>query len=433
MATSILEAGLPETPGQKSQGQESWSEACLVAGLPILDAHNTVHGYELLCRGGFDSPLPAATEPAGKEQAPGQSAGKFLGQSLGQSMDRLTRGLSFFIPRTANSLVSSGVIDLPTNRTVIQIAAGSEPTPELVKACRKLKAAGYGLALEDYSGNSGILTEFADYIKVDLAAYNTAARKELLVKAKTTSARLVAKNVETQEQFRQARAEGFDLFEGYYFSRPQSQKDHRIPGNKLVHLEILELIQNDPYDLHRLSQLVSCDPSLTFRLLRLVNSPICAVRQEVTSIQSALLLVGQEVFRRVASVAIVSDLNAEQPAEVLRMALVRSRFCELAASLCELSHAEQYLIGMVSLFPAILGIRMDELVQMLPLRQAASDALQGKEIIEGALLRWMMAIERGDWIACDAVAATYGLKQTVLIRHYDDAITWAEKSLTSMA
>jgi c-di-GMP-related signal transduction protein len=88
---------------------------------------------------------------------------------------------------------------------------------------------------------------------------------------------------------------------------------------------------------------------------------------------------------------------------------------------------------MVSLFPAILGIRMDELVQMLPLRQAASDALQGKEIIEGALLRWMMAIERGDWIACDAVAATYGLKQTVLIRHYDDAITWAEKSLTSMA
>jgi EAL and modified HD-GYP domain-containing signal transduction protein len=348
-------------------------------------------------------------------------------------MDRLTRGLSFFIPRTANSLVSSGVIDLPTNRTVIQIAAGSEPTPELVKACRKLKAAGYGLALEDYSGNSGILTEFADYIKVDLAAYNTAARKELLVKVKTTSARLVAKNVETQEQFRQARAEGFDLFEGYYFSRPQSQKDHRIPGNKLVHLEILELIQNDPYDLHRLSQLVSCDPSLTFRLLRLVNSPICAVRQEVTSIQSALLLVGQEVFRRVASVAIVSDLNAEQPAEVLRMALVRSRFCELAASLCELSHAEQYLIGMVSLFPAILGIRMDELVQMLPLRQAASDALQGKEIIEGALLRWMMAIERGDWIACDAVAATYGLKQTVLIRHYDDAITWAETSLTSMA
>jgi len=420
MATPILEGGLPETPGQ-----ESWSEACLITRLPILDAHNAVQGYELLCRGGFDFPLPAATEPVSKEQAPGQY--------LGQSLVRLTRGLSVFIPRAANSLVTSGVIDFPIDRTVIQIAAGSEPTPELVKACRKLKAAGYGLALEDYSANSGILTEFADYIKVDLAAYSTAARKELLVKARTTSAKLVAKNVETQEQLRQARADGFDLFEGYYFARPQSQKDQRIPGNKLVHLEILELIQNDPYDLHRLSQLVRCDPSLTFRLLRLVNSPICAVRQEVTSIQSALLLVGQEVFRRVASVAIVGDLNAEQPAEVLRMALVRSRFCELAASLCDLPQAEQYLIGMVSLFPAMLDIRMDELVQMLPLRQPASDALQGKEIAEGALLRWMMAIERGDWVACDAVAATYGLKQSILMRHYEDAIVWAETSLTSMA
>jgi EAL and modified HD-GYP domain-containing signal transduction protein len=338
-----------------------------------------------------------------------------------------------FISRTANSLVANSVIDLPANRTVIQLAAGSKPTPELVQSCRMLKEAGYGLALEDYSGNSEVLTGFADYIKVDLAANDVAARKELLVKAKTTSAKLVAKNVDSQEQFRQVRAEGFDLFEGYYFSRPQSQKDHRIPGNKLVHLEILELIQNDPYDLHRLSQLVSCNPSLTFRLLRLVNSPNCAVRQEVTSIQSALLLVGQDVFRRVASVAIVSDLNAEQPAEVLRMALVRSRFCELAASLCDLSQAEQYLIGMVSLFPAMLDIRMDELVQMLPLRQPASDALQGKEIVEGALLRWMMAIERGDWTACDAVVATYGLKQTALKRHYNEAITWAETSLTSMA
>jgi EAL and modified HD-GYP domain-containing signal transduction protein len=143
--------------------------------------------------------------------------------------------------------------------------------------------------------------------------------------------------------------------------------------------------------------------------------------------------VGQDVFRRVASVAIVSDLNAEQPAEVLRMALVRSRFCELAASLCDLSQAEQYLIGMVSLFPAMLDIRMDELVQMLPLRQPASDALQGKEIVEGSLLHWMMAIECGDWTECDAVAAKYGLKQAILMRHYDNAIAWAETSLTSMA
>ena len=75
------------------------------------------------------------------------------------------------------------------------------------------------------------------------------------------------------------------------------------------------------------------DASLTYRLLRLVNSPICAMRQEVRSIQTALLAVGEETFRRIATLAITSELSADQPAEVLRMAFVRGRFCELARRL----------------------------------------------------------------------------------------------------
>jgi EAL and modified HD-GYP domain-containing signal transduction protein len=424
MPTSIAEGSLPQTPGQEpqgleSQGQESWSEACLITRLPILDTHNTVLGYELLCRGGFDSsPLGEADE---------------AGAKLAESLERLSRGLLVFIPRSAAALVRGGGIGLPAQRTVMQLASSAEPTPELVEACRELRVSGHGLALDEDAENSEILTEFANYIKVDFAGFDIAARKRLVARAKGASAKLVASNVETREQFIQAQAEGFDLFEGYYFSRSQSKKDKRIPGNKLVHLEILELIQSDPFDLNRLSQLVSCDPSLTFRLLRLVNSPMCAVRQEVTSIQSALLLVGQDVFRHIASMAIATDLNAEQPAEILRMALVRSRFCELAASSCNLTQSEQYLLGMVSLFPAMMDVRTDELVKMLPLRKAACDALLGKEIVEGALLRWIMAIERGDWAACDAVAAKHGLKQKILARQYRDAIAWAEATLSSMA
>jgi hypothetical protein len=84
----------------------------------------------------------------------------------------------------------------------------------------------------------------------------------------------------------------------------------------------------------QLTQLVKRDASLTYRLLRLVNSPMCAVRQEVNSIQSALLAVGEDAFRRIATLAITSELNGNQPAEILRMAFVRGRFCELAAPAC---------------------------------------------------------------------------------------------------
>ena len=89
-------------------------------------------------------------------------------------------------------------------------------------------------------------------------------------------------------------------------------------------------MQGDSIDLRKLTRLVKRDASLTYRLLRLVNSPICAMRQEVRSIESALLVVGEQTFRRIATLAITSELGADQPAEILRMAFLRGRFCELA-------------------------------------------------------------------------------------------------------
>jgi EAL and modified HD-GYP domain-containing signal transduction protein len=201
---------------------------------------------------------------------------------------------------------------------------------------------------------------------VDILKVDAMERGNLLRWLSGSTASLVAQNVETQEQYGQACKEGFDLFQGYYFCRPEPLENHKIPGNRLVHLEILEDLQSDPVDLQRLSQLVMCDASLTYRLLRLVNSPVCAMRQEVTSIQSALMLVGDATFRRIAMLAIATDFSTDQPAEILRMAFERGRFCELAAPLCGLAASEQYLIGMVSLFPAMLRILMEDLVRCCP-------------------------------------------------------------------
>src|ERR1035438_4352031 len=123
MATSIVEGDLPKTPRR-----ESCSEMCLSTRIPILDAHNTVRGYELLCRGGFDSSPRAQAKPSGEEP----------GQAPGQSLERLSRGLWVIVPSTPTSLVSSGVIGLPACRTVLQLPANSEQTPELVEACRTI-------------------------------------------------------------------------------------------------------------------------------------------------------------------------------------------------------------------------------------------------------------------------------------------------------
>ena len=182
-------------------------------------------------------------------------------------------------------------------------------------------------------------------------------------------------------------------------------------------------------DLHELTRQVERDTSLTYRLLRLINSPACAMQQEVRSVQAALMAVGEETFRRMATLAITSELNAGQPAELLRMAFVRARFCELAALSAGLNHTEQYLLGLLSLLPAMLRAPMQELAPALPLRDEIRRALLGEKIPERSLLCWLERHERGKWELCDLIAARCDLRQEDLFQCYEEALGWAEAVL----
>jgi len=406
--------------------QRQTGELRYVARQPILDLRGKVHGYELLFWNGREPIVRSESEIATRTM---------LDNTVVFGLEELVHGLPAFVNCTPDSLTEDWVQVLPPRMTVLELPAEAEPTPELLAACRKLKAMGFRLALADFMGKqqSRQLAELSDYVKVDIVKVDATERRRLASKLDGSWARRIAQNVETQEQYGLACQEGFELFQGYYFCRPEPLENHRIPGNRLVHLEILELLQNDPFDLQRLSQLVMCDAALTYRLLRLVNSPICAMRQEVTSIQSALMLVGEAIFRRIAMLAIACDFNANQPAEILRMAFERGRFCELAAGLCGLVPSEQYLIGMVSLFPAMLRILMEDLVRMLPLREAACEALLGREVPEGVLLHWIVCEEHGDWMACDKIVRAHGLRHEQLMSCHAEAIQWTQEALKSNA
>lgn len=404
--------------------QKQAGELCDVARQPILDMRGRAHGYEL---------------QFWNEREPNFGADKnlvtrtMLDNTMLFGLEELSRGLLAFVNCTPDSLTEEWVRVLPPKLTVLELPSSVESTPSLLAACRKLKALGFRLALVDSSGKlkSRALADLADYVKVDIAKVDAAGLQNLLRQLESSNGYLVAQNVETQEQYGQACKDGFELFQGYYFCRPEALESRIIPGNRLVHLEIMEGLQKEPVDLNRMSQLVMCDASLTFRLLRLVNSPVCAMRQEVTSIQLALMLAGEATFRRIAMLAIASDFNTNQPAEILRMAFERGRFCELAASLCGLAPSEQYLIGMVSLFPAMLRILMEEMVRMLPLREEACDALLGKDNREGILLHWIVCHEHGNWTACNAISRANGLCQEKVLRCHAEAVAWAEAALES--
>ena len=393
-----------------------------VARQPILDLHGKVHGYELLFRDG----------PRAMFRGDGDTATRtMIDNTVLFGLGRLTGNLPVFLNCTEEALTGQLVHVLPAGMTVLEVLETLDPSPALISACQHLKSCGFRLALDDFTWKPGIepLVEIADYIKVDFAVSDEQNRRELLRRLRGVTVALVAEKVETQEEYQQARNEGFTLMQGYYFCRPVLMKNYKVPANRLQHVEILRMLQDETMDLNELAGLVKRDTCLTYRLLRLVNSPMCAMRQEVQSVQAAIIAVGEETFRRLATLAITSEMNAGQPMELLHMAFVRGRFCELASVFCNLLPAEQYLLGLLSLLPAMLRVPMNDLTPLLPLRDGIRRALEGEELPERALLCWLEGHERADWSTCDIVTEKQGLNAGDLLVCYEEALHWAEAAL----
>jgi EAL and modified HD-GYP domain-containing signal transduction protein len=408
------------SPGEsKNPDRENCETMRYLARQPILDLYGKVHGYELLYRSGPGTVFTGDGEFA---------TSTMIDNTVLFGLEGLTGGLPAFINCTAETLTSHAIQLLPPSLTVLEILETVEPSAELIAACTRFKGMGFRIALDDFVWKSSLqpLIDLADYIKIDFAALGKAKRSTMLEHLRKLPATLIAEKVETVAEYKQAYAEGFTLFQGYYFCRPLLLSKRKVPSNKVSHFQLLRVLRSDPLNLYELGELVKRDAALTYRLLRLVNSPACAIRQQVTSIEFALVVVGDDLFRRVATLAIASELNSGRPNEILRMAFVRARFCELASNPRRLDDTEQYLLGMFSLLPAMLQIPMSAVVSSLPLRTEVQEALLGEHNPSRCLLDWVEAAERGDWARCDELAQILNLPPAHLQTCFTEAVLWAD-------
>jgi len=432
----------------------NWAgEMRYVARQPILNARGHVHGYELLFRNPpeavlkretllnaeavLDQAIPARPpQPAdrGKSPAADLATRTMLDNAVMFGLDWLTNGMPAFVNCTAESLTENLVLVLSPQTTVLILPAALEITPRLLDACRKLKGRGFRFALDDFNWKPSLtpMAELAGYIRIDFSRFGCAER-EYLRSLDCAPLTMVAKNVNTQQDWNCAREMGFTLFEGEYFCHPVLLKKRKVPANRQLHFEIVRMLHHDPIDVRQVSRVVMKDAALTYRLLRLVNSPLYAIFQEVRSVEAAIIAMGENTFRRVVSLAVLSEMSGGAPPEILHMALVRGRFCELAAPLCGLDPSEQYLLGMLSLVPAMLRLPMEELTPSLPLRAEVCEALQGTLNAQRSMLTWLESHERGDWQTCDGIVQTNGLSSEQVMRCYAESALWAQASLRTAA
>ena len=391
---------------------------------PIFDARRHVVGYELLFRSGWENSFQGEADDAARQT---------LDNCLVMGIESLADNGLAFVNCTREALVGKLVALLPPATTVLEILESVEPDDELVEACRVLRRMGYVLALDDFVPRPEMrpLIEIASFIKIDYRASDARMRREIRDLVQGSGAALLAEKVETQQEFDQAVTEGCEYFQGYFFCRPKIITHREIPRNSLNYLNLLAELSRTPLNLIEIIAIVQAEASICYRLLRLANSAMMGVRREVTSVCSALILVGEDRFRTLVTLALSGALGRGSQSALIRLSLERARFCELMAPLTGEDPREQYMLGLLSLLDAILESPMDGLVKSLPLREEAKQALLGVANPAAHSLSLIRSFEAGDWGPCAGAAQELGVTEDHLAGIYVTSLNWAAEALAS--
>lgn len=395
-----------------------------VARQPIFNHRKKLFGYELLFR------------DHAARFTPGTDGDLATSTVLGNTYfiigaDTLTGGKKSFINFTQNLLEQRVPLLLPKDGTVVEILEDAKPTPALIAACRELVSKGYTLALDDftYSPELEPLIELAHIIKLDFRATPLHDIQTYIERIpRRDGLRLLAEKVETYDEFKVARKMGFDYFQGFFFCKPELIKGKDIPGSQLNLLQIMATVNQPDFDFKNLEQLITPDVSLSYKLLRYINSAFFAKAREIASIQQALVYMGESEIRRFVSLIAMSNLARGKPGELIRASCIRAKFCELLATISPIpqSAAQLFTLGMFSLIDAIVDQKMARVMQELPLAESIKSALVHRQ---GGLIGYLALVEyyeKGQWMRFDRVTAALKIPKDKVPELYRQACDWAD-------
>ena len=399
------------------------SAELFIARQPIFDTDQKTFGYELLFRSGLHNYFDC-------EDIDHASASVIANSFLLFGIDEMTGGHHAFLNCTRKVLLADFATALPPGQAIIEILETVEPDTEVIDACKRLKDLGYTLALDDfvYHENYEPLLELADIVKVDFLQSRPGERQRIASLLRRRGIRMLAEKVETQDDFDQALTMGYELFQGYFFSKPVIMSRRDIPTNKLQYLRVLHEIHRPEIDFQRMAKTVQGEVSLSYKLLKLINSAAFGLRHQVSNILQALSLLGERELRTWVSLLAVSAMADDKPEELIISSLIRARFCEQTANMIgqQDKHDDLFLMGLFSQLDAILDRPMVELLNEITVSPSVRDALLDKQNQYRQLLNLTITLERGNWSELKQLAENMGLTEEPLCRTYLDAIKWAE-------
>lgn len=399
-----------------------------VARQPIYTRYKEIFAYELLYRQGYDNQFPTIDGDLATTDV-------IINSFLNIGIEALTNGKPCFINFTEN-LLSSGLPNyLNPEEIVVEILETVDLNEELLRICKGLKARGYKIALDDFvlkTSNTHTLEllRLTDIVKVDFRATTEHMRKVIETLSGQYNFKLLAEKIETLDEFNLALKSGYSYFQGYFFSKPVILSSHDVPEYIQNCFALITHLSSSEPNLNYVTQLIEQDLSLSYKLLKLINSAAFRPVSKIKSIRQAVVRIGfNELIKWLYILSLRGDATqkSEWTSDMFNTSLIRAKACELIANHCknEGDTSPYFLTGLFSLMDVLLGMEMTQVLKVMPLQEDIYEALIGSPNKLRDLLNLTQAIEKGIWEQVTAYCQAFQISEGHVLRCYNEAFDWA--------
>ncbi len=377
---------------------------------PILDRNHNLVAFELLFR---QDEAEEAVNVTDDLSASANVIVNAYGQLGIQNVLGRQRG---FINADPDLIMSDIISLLPCKHVVLEVREPASVSAEFMKRCDELRQKGYQFALDNVVAiNSTIeqLLPIVSVVKVDILTLERAQLAELVSKLNRWPVLLLALKVENREQEAYCMQLGFQMFQGYYFAKPEVMTVKRADPGKLSLLKLLTLVMGDS-EIEEIEKEFKHQPGLSYNLMRMVNSVANGLPQKINSIKHAIMILGRKQLQRWIQLLLYSANQSDETMSnaLMQTAATRGKLMELIA-IAERPHDKNhheraFMVGILSLLDTLLGIDMQQIVDKLGIPDDMSQALLTRDGRLGLELKLIEANEKGEIAVIQSILSQLG-------------------------
>jgi EAL and modified HD-GYP domain-containing signal transduction protein len=399
-----------------------------VATQPIFDENEFVYAYEVLFR---NSNINSYSFADGDEASSKVIVNTF--NSFG--IEKVTNGKPAFINFTANLIKEEVATIFPPTHLVVEILETVEPDDDIIEKCASLKKSGYIIALDDFVFDQKYesLIKLADIIKVDFLNTPDEEKARLANKYKN-SIKMLAEKIETRDDFEKAKKMGYTLFQGYFFSKPVMMSMTDIPIIKFMYLQLISKVTLGELNFEEIASIISSDVSLSYKLLRLVNSVAFGFRNKITNIKQAVVALGERELKKWVCLVAIKGIGDDKPDQIIRTSLLRARFLELLSNYTPSLNnrkSDLFLTGMFSMLDVVMHRPLEELLEDIYVSNDIKNVLLENKGTFIEIYNLISFYERGDWNMVQVLANKLQLNEEIITKSFLEASIWTNQIMDS--